>query len=131
MDLKTDTVFDTRTLHAPPLVTFEFRKERDEQVPDLVKRSIAVQPGGWDFGPTVEAMDESRIDPSRKVLPFAWGRMGGGTNTTAFAILAHLFGREASDALGTQFAQQVIAGLNSSGDTLSSSWIYRWIKEQA
>lgn len=131
MEMTNNDIFDARNLPEPPLVAFDFRLEADPETPCLKNRNIVVQPGARDFGKDLMAMTEKQINPAHKILPFAWGRMGGGTNTAAHALLGYLFGRKVSDALGTQFAQQVISCLNSEGDSLSSTWLYRWVKDHA
>lgn len=131
MGMTRNDIFDTQKLSEPTLMTFDFRVQPDPDIPCLRTHSIVMQPGARDFGAELMAMTNDQINPAHKILPFAWGRMGGGTNTAAYALLGYLFGREVSDALGTQFAQQVISCLNSGDDSLSSTWTYRWVKDRA
>ena len=107
MAMNQHTQFDTTDLQKPPLSSFEFRASPIVGNPCLTARHILIQQGNRDFGEAMMAMPEEQIDPKNKILPFAWGRMGGGTNTAVFAIFGHLFGRAASDAMGIKFAQQL------------------------
>ena len=117
-------------LREPTLETFEFRRVQRPGIPGSTEGRIFIQPGNRDFGEIMMSMSDERMDPSRKILPFAWGRWGGGTNTTAFAILGYLFGRQISVSIGIVFAQNYISCLAKDKAFLSSDDVYFWVKEQ-
>lgn len=107
----------------PPEVTFLFRLETDPAigVPSAVRPVILIQGQvGKPRRLDQEIVEQTRLD---------WGHQGARPRTTAFDILAYLFGREIAEQHHLPFYQQIISALERE-DQLPASEIHDWLTKR-